>query len=167
MLLQKLKYGNRKCKLPHIGELYDALCLVSRSKRAKIRRFLIADWENPLLERNPEEDSLLHRTVTTAAQLQALPSSAVGLALFADAAMVGLFWSWRGDLTAAVVVAAGALVAGFVNWEMLRRLPLQGMSFGPDKPVALALGAAIALVVVVLGLFTSSVALALLVIALI
>ncbi len=119
------------------------------------------------MERTPEEDSWLHRTLTTAAELQMLPASAVALALLVDAALVGLFWSWRGDLAAAFVVGAGVLASGFINWELLRRLPRQGMSFGPDKPVALALGAAIALTVTLLGLFGASVALTLLVIVII
>jgi len=109
----------------------------------------------------------MHRTLTGAAALQALPASAVALALFADAALVGLFWSWRGDLSSALLVAFGVLVACFINWELLRRLPLQGRSFGPDKPVALALGAAIALIATLFGLFNASALLTLLVIAVI
>jgi predicted MPP superfamily phosphohydrolase len=106
----------------------------------------------------------MHRTLTGAAALQALPASGVALALFADAALVGLFWSWRGDLTAALLVALGVLAACFANWELLRRLPLQERSFGPDKPVALALGAAIALIATALGLFGASALLTLLII---
>ena len=123
--------------------------------------------EKPVLERSSEEDSIMHRTLTGAAALQALPASGVALALFADAALVGLFWSWRGDLSDALLVALGVLVACFVNWQLLRRLPQQERSFGPDKPVALALGAAIALIATALGLFGASALLTLLVVAVI
>ncbi|MEP7290189.1 MAG: metallophosphoesterase [Chloroflexota bacterium] len=119
------------------------------------------------MERSPEDNSLMHRTLTTAAELQSLPSSMVALSFVVDSALVAVFWTGRGDTTAAWVAALGVLLANFINWELLRRLPKAGRSFGPDKPAALALGGVMALVVTLLGLFGVSFAFALLVVVLI
>lgn len=107
----------------------------------------------------------MHRVLTTAAALQALPNSWVAVSLLIDSVLVGIFWLGWNEPSAAVIVAAGVLIANFANWLLLRRLVAQGYSYGPEKPSALALGAAIALIAVVLGLFGASLAVTLLVVA--
>jgi uncharacterized protein len=111
------------------------------------------------LERTKDEDELLHRVLTGAAALQALPASAVVVALLLDSLLVGVFWLGRGNSSSALLVAFAVLVANFVNWFFQWRLPRQGRSWGPDKPAAIALGAAIALVATLFGLFGASVGL--------
>lgn len=100
-------------------------------------------------------------------QLQLLPPSIVALSLVADSLLVGVIWLGRGDLRAALLAALGVLAANLVNWGLLRRLPAQGRSFGPDQPSALALGASLALVAMLLAVLGASLALTLIVIALI
>lgn len=106
----------------------------------------------------------MHHVLTGAAALQALPAAAVAIALVLDAVLVGAFWLGSEEPSAALLVAFAILLANFVNWFLLVQLPRRSRSFGPDKPVALALGAALALVAALLGLLGASVALTVLVI---
>lgn len=115
----------------------------------------------------PLEDTNLHRALVMSNQLQLLPATMVAGSFVIDSLLVAFVWLERGDAASAVGAALGVLVASMVNWALLRRLPAQGRSFGPDQPVALALGAALALVTALLGLLGASLALALLVIGLI
>ncbi len=115
----------------------------------------------------PLEESPLHRVLVFSNQLQLLPPPIVAFSLVADSVIVALVWWGHGSADAGLVMGLGVLVACLFNWGMLHRLPAAGRSFGPDQPTALALGAAQALVAVVLGLFGASVGLALALIALI
>ncbi len=81
--------------------------------------------------------------------------------------VVGIFWLQRSAVSAALIAGLGVLVASLLNWELLRRLPQEGRSFGPDQPTALALGAAQALIAAVLGLLGATIGLTLVVLALI
>lgn len=115
----------------------------------------------------PLEESTLHRALVMSNQLQLLPPSAVVASFVVNNILVAFAWSGRGDFTSALLVGLGVLVASLINWALLRRLPAQGRSFGPDQPGALALGAALALVALLLGLIGASPALTLVVVALI
>lgn len=115
----------------------------------------------------PLEESRLHRALVLSNQLQTLPPTLVALSFAGNSILVFVFWLGSSNSTTALLAALGILVASFVNWWLLRRLPAQGRSFGPDQPSALALGAALALVADLFGLLGASVGLALLVVTLI
>lgn len=106
----------------------------------------------------------MHHVLTGAAALQALPAAAVAFSLVLDAALVGVFWLSREETSAALLAAFAVLLANVVNWLLLLQLPRRGRSFGPDKPVALALGAALALIAALLGLLGASIAFTVLVV---
>jgi predicted MPP superfamily phosphohydrolase len=112
------------------------------------------------------ESTRLHRALVLSNQLQMLPPSLVALSFVGNSVLVFVFWL-SGEVAPALLAALGVLAASFVNWWLLRRLPQQGRSFGPDQPAALALGAALALTAVLFGLLGAPVWLALLVVALI
>jgi predicted MPP superfamily phosphohydrolase len=113
------------------------------------------------------EETRLHRALVLSNQLQSLPAALVALSFVGNSVLVFFFWLGSSNTTTALLAALGVLVASLINWWLLRRLPKQGRSFGPDQPSALALGAALALITDLLGLFGASVGLVLLVVALI
>ncbi len=97
----------------------------------------------------PLEDSLLHKLLVNSDRLQTLPIWLVVLALAFDCALVALLWSSAPEFL--WVTLAFALSCG-VDWALLRGLRTTGRSFGPDKPSVLALAAARALLIGLLGL---------------
>ena len=109
----------------------------------------------------------MHRTLVLSNQLQLLPPSLVTASMVFNSGLATLFWLGGGALAPALIVGAGVFVASLTNWALLRRLPRQGRSFGPDQPAALALSAVQALTAVVLGLLGASLGLTLVVLALI
>jgi len=114
----------------------------------------------------PLEESTLHRALVMSNQLQSLPPSMVATSLVVDSLLVGVFWLERGALTPALIAALGVMVASLINWALLRRLPEERRSFGPDQPTALALAGALALIAALFGLLGASVGLTLVVLAL-
>jgi len=84
-----------------------------------------------------------------------------------NSALVGLFWLERGVFSSALIVALGVFLASMGNWTLLRRLPQEKRSFGPDQPSALALGGVSAVVAAVLGLLGASAVLTLILVLLI
>ncbi len=115
----------------------------------------------------PLEESSLHRALVMSNQLQTLPPSMLISTFVIDSALVAIFWLGRGVLSSALIVGLGVFVASVLNWELLRRLPQEGRSFGPDQPTALVVGAILALVAAVLGLLYASTAFTLIVLLLI
>ncbi|MCC6801387.1 MAG: metallophosphoesterase [Anaerolineae bacterium] len=115
----------------------------------------------------PLEESTLHRVLVMTNQLQLLPATAVAGSFAVNSLLVAVIWLQHGAAASALGAAFGVLVASLINWTLLRRLPAQGRSFGPDQPAALALGAGLALVALLLGLFGASLAVMLLALALI
>lgn len=97
----------------------------------------------------PLENSLLHKLLVNSNRLQDLPVWAVVLALVFDSAVVAVLWMNAPE--AVWVVLAFALTCG-VDWALLHGLRVTGRSFGPDKPSVLALAAARALLVGLMGL---------------
>jgi predicted MPP superfamily phosphohydrolase len=100
--------------------------------------------------RRKMEDTLLHRLLVATNRWQELPTWYVAASLVFDALLVGLVWAGRG-IEYGAIVGGFTLAAGFAAWEVLRELPRAGLSFGPDKPSALALGALMALILAGLG----------------
>jgi hypothetical protein len=99
----------------------------------------------PAGERNPLEESALHRALVFTNQLQELPNNVVIASFFIDAAAVALVWLGRG-IEVALSLAALTLVGAFAGWAIFSELPRAQLSFGPDKPPALALAALVALI---------------------
>ncbi len=105
------------------------------------------------------EESLLHRLLVATNRWQELPTAYIAGSLVFDGLLVALAWAGRG-IEQALIMGGFALAAGFAAWEGLRELPRAGLSFGPDKPSALALGAVLALTLAGLGALNAPVWLA-------
>ena len=105
------------------------------------------------------EESTLHRILVATNRWQELPTTYVAGSLVFDALLVALAWTGRG-IENALIMGGFTLAAGFAAWETLRELPRAGLSFGPDKPSALALGAVLALTLAGLGALNAPVWLA-------
>jgi predicted MPP superfamily phosphohydrolase len=105
------------------------------------------------------EESLLHRILVATNRWQELPTAYVAGSLVFNALLVALAWAGRG-VEQALIMGGFTLAAGFAAWEALRELPRAGLSFGPDKPSALALGAVMALTLAGLGVLYAPVWLA-------
>ena len=99
-----------------------------------------------------EPPSLLHTVLVTTRNLQRLPDAVVAALLLGGAGLAALAWSDQG---AALTAGVSTGIASFGGWFMLRLLPRQRRSFGPEKATTLALAAAITLVMVGFGLLNA------------
>jgi uncharacterized protein len=113
------------------------------------------------------EPSLMHKLLVLSNSLQALPDVAIALAIGLNALIVVVFWLGKHDLSSALIVALGFLIASGVNWMLLRALPRTGRSYGPDKPPAFALAALLTLILAALSSFSTPVWLAIVVMGLV
>ena len=103
---------------------------------------------------DPLEDSLLHKLLVNTDRLQRLPVWAVVALLLLNGLVVAFSWPWA-DTPALLLVLAGYGLANTADWAGLHALRTTGRSFGPDKPVILALSALRALLLIALGLLGS------------
>jgi predicted MPP superfamily phosphohydrolase len=101
------------------------------------------------------EQSTLHRVLVGSARLQRIPAAIVVGLILASAGISSLFWR------DAAIVPIGVAVASFASWLSLWLLPRRGLSFGLDKPSALALGVVYGGIAALLGLLDAAPILAL------
>jgi predicted MPP superfamily phosphohydrolase len=97
--------------------------------------------QRPALNSQPDplEHTLLHRLLVNTNRLQELPVWMVVAFILFNAAIVALDWMARRGLMEAVQVAVALTVTAGLDWALLRALPRNGRSYGPDKPAAMAL----------------------------
>jgi predicted MPP superfamily phosphohydrolase len=88
---------------------------------------------------DPLEHTLLHRLLVNTNRLQELPVWMVMVFILFNAGVVALDWMSRRGVQAALIVAAALVVTAGLDWALLRALPRNGRSYGPDKPAAMAL----------------------------
>jgi predicted MPP superfamily phosphohydrolase len=113
----------------------------------------------PQSKADPLEHTLLHRLLVNSNRLQELPPAIIIVTLLVDSALVLAGWL-SGSTTLALLMALAFLITCAFEWWLLRTLRTSGRSYGPEKPVILALGAVQALLLVALGLITAPVWLA-------
>ncbi|MDZ4765702.1 MAG: hypothetical protein SGI73_14220 [Chloroflexota bacterium] len=99
----------------------------------------------PTEPKQPLEDSRLHQILVATNRLQDIPDRQVFASMAFNAAAVFLLWSSRG-LEQALPVAGLTLLGSVAGWMIVNELPRANLSFGPDKPSALALSVLIALI---------------------
>lgn len=95
---------------------------------------------------NPMEESRFHRVLVLTNNLQRYPSWIFVALMVMFAGIVDLAW-----VDTSIVPALYLLAAAF-NWVLLWLLPRLGRSYGPDRPVALALAALMLVLVLPPGL---------------
>jgi hypothetical protein len=105
---------------------------------------------------DPLEHTLLHRLLVNTNRLQELPVWMVAAFILFNAALVALDWMARRGVAGAVQVAVALIVTAGLDWALLRALPRNGRSYGPDKPAALALTTLRVIVLFVLNLLAAS-----------
>jgi predicted MPP superfamily phosphohydrolase len=110
---------------------------------------------------DPLEHTLLHRLLVNTNQLQELPVWVVILFILFNVSVVALDWAGRHGTPDAVRVAAAFIVTSGIDWALLRALPRNGRSYGPDKPAAMALTTLRAVLLFALNLLNAPVWLAL------
>ncbi len=111
------------------------------------------------------EPSPFHRALILSNALQKLSPSIVAVSFGFNSVLVAAIWLFRNDFLAALIATMSVLIASLGNWALLRRLPEQKRSFGPDQPSALALSMVTALTVALIGLFGVSIVVALVAVA--
>jgi predicted MPP superfamily phosphohydrolase len=121
----------------------------------------LAESYPPQSKADPLEHTLLHRLLVNSNRLQELPPAAIIVTLLINSALVAAGWL-GGRVMVAVWVTLIFLLACAVDWWLLRTLRTSGRSYGPEKPVILALAAVQALLLVALGLIGAPAWLALL-----
>lgn len=111
---------------------------------------------------DPLQHTLLHRLLVNTNRLQTLPVLVILLAIGLNSLLVAAAWSQSPD---AGGVTVAFVLACLLDWALLWGLRATGRSYGPDKPSALALAAAQALLLVLLGLLMAPAWLAILLLA--
>jgi hypothetical protein len=82
---------------------------------------------------DPLEHTLLHRLLVNTNRLQELPIWVVILFILFNVSVVALDWAGRHGTTDAVRVAVAFVVTTGIDWALLRALPRNGRSYGPDS----------------------------------
>ncbi len=116
---------------------------------------------------DPLEQTLLHRLLVNTNRLQELPIWIVILFILFNVTIVALDWAGRHGTPDAVRVAAAFVVTAGLDWALLRALPRNGRSYGPDKPAAMALTTLRAMLLFTLNVLDAPVWLALILLLLI
>lgn len=88
---------------------------------------------------DPLEHTPLHTLLVRTNEMQKIPAIAIAGIMFANTLFLGLVWYSQQNLNAALLVAAAFAITNVADWTLLRALVSTGRSFGPDRPVALAL----------------------------
>ena len=123
----------------------------------------MADSHPPQSKADPLEHTLLHRLLVNSNRLQELPPVVIVVTLLVNSTLVAAGWlGGTGSVSLAGWVTLIFLLTCAVDWGLLRTLRTSGRSYGPEKPVVLALGAVQALLLVALGLIAAPAWLALL-----
>lgn len=100
---------------------------------------------------DPLEHTPLHTLLVQTNRMQDLPTALVVVFLLVDAALIYFGWQSR-PIEEVLTVALALTLTNIINWGLLIGLRLTRRSFGPDKPVIIALSTLCTVILIVLGL---------------
>ncbi|MDX1992597.1 MAG: metallophosphoesterase [bacterium] len=101
---------------------------------------------------NPMEDNLVHRLLVISERMQKLPPLVVVLEITAFALMLYGLFVLRRNTTEGIVIGISFALFSLLDWFALWRLPRAGLSYGPDRPPAMALAALRAFLLLIVGI---------------
>lgn len=83
--------------------------------------------------------------------MQAVPAAVVSLIILLIGGLTYIIWTPHNQ---ALLVAAGYIFCGHINWLILWLLPRLNLSYGPDRPSTLALATVNGLLVILMGILS-------------
>lgn len=103
---------------------------------------------------DPMGATMVHFLLVTFSRVQAIPAIILAGVILLLSGVVYALWDGLLQSEAAFAVAAAVTTANFLDWLLLWVLPRWELSYGPDRPPALALAVARTLLVLLIGLLT-------------